>query len=182
MKTILISVVAVLTVIVMAIIGVNSVTANAIAYEEKISESYSNIEIQEKRRADLLPLLADAIKSYNEHEYETLMDVVEARKTPNGGITDETVNEINQIVDVVLEAYPELESNDNYKEFMNESSITENKIAETREAYNKAVTRYNTFTRNPINKFFLDLTGYEKVEYQKLSYDVSEDAPTNLFD
>ena len=64
---------------------------------------------------------------------------------------------------------------------MKESSITENKIAETRNAYNNAVSRYNTYTRHPINKFFLSLTGYEKIEFQKLSYDVSEDAPTNLF-
>lgn len=181
-KTIIIIVAAVLAVILMSVIVVNSVTASAIAHEEKVTEAYSGIKVQEKRRADLLPLLADAIKAYDKHEYETLMDVVEARKAQDGVITDETVNEINQIVDVVLEAYPELKSNENYKEFMKESAITENKIAETREAYNKAVSRYNTYTRNPIKKFFLNMTGYEKVEFQKLSYDVSEDAPTGLFD
>ena len=65
---------------------------------------------------------------------------------------------------------------------MKESAITENKIAETREAYNKTVSRYNTYTKNPINKFFLSLTGYEIEEFQKLDYDVSQDAPKNLFD
>ena len=181
-KTIIIIVAAVLAVILMAVIAINSVTASAIAHEEKVTEAYSDIKVQEKRRADLLPLLADEIKAYDKHEYETLMDVIEARKAQDGVITDETVNEINQIVDVVLEAYPDLKSDENYKEFMKESAITENKIAETREAYNKAVSRYNTYVRNPIKKFFLNMTGYEKVEFQKLSYDVSEDAPTGLFD
>jgi len=181
-KGIVIIIVAVVAAIIMAIVGINSVPANAIAYEEKVTEAQSAIKVQEKRRADLIPNLADAIKAYDQHEYETLMDVVNARKAQDGTISDDTVNEINEIVNVVLENYPQLSSQENYKEFMKESSITENKIAETREAYNKAVSRYNTYTRNPIYKFFLSLTGYERVEFQKLSYDVSEDAPTNLFD
>jgi len=64
---------------------------------------------------------------------------------------------------------------------MNEISTTENKIAETREAYNKNVSRYNTYVLHPIHKFFLSLTGYEVIEFEKLDYNVSEDAPTNLF-
>lgn len=180
-KSILIIVAAIFAVIVMGIVGINSIPANAIAYEEKVTEAQSAIKVQEKRRADLLPNLAEAIKAYDKHEYETLMNVINARKSQDGTISDDTVNEINEIVNVVLENYPQLSSQENYKEFMNESSITENKIAETREAYNKAVSRYNTYTRHPINKFFLSLTGYEKIEFQKLSYDVSEDAPTNLF-
>ena len=181
-KGIVIIIVAVVAAIIMAIVGINSVPANAIAYEEKVTEAQSSIKVQEKRRADLIPNLAYAIKAYDQHEYETLMDVVNARKAQDGTISDDTVNEINEIVNVVLENYPQLSSQENYKEFMKESSITENKIAETREAYNKAVSRYNTYTRTPIYKFFLSLTGYERVEFQKLSYDVSEDAPTNLFD
>lgn len=180
-KGIIITIVAVLAVIVMLIVGINSVPAKAIAYEEKVTEAYSDIKVQEKRRADLLPNLADAIKAYDKHEYETLMNVINARKEQDGSISDEAVNEINNIVKVVLEAYPELKSNENYQEFMKESAITENKIAETRSAYNKSVSRYNTYVRHPIKKFFLNMTGYEIVEFEKLSYDVSEDAPTNLF-
>ena len=110
------------------------------------------------------------------------MGVIEARKAQNEIITDDDINEIKNIINVVLEAYPDLKSNENYKEFIKESTITENKIAETREAYNKTVSRYNTYTRHPIKKFFLNLSGYERIEFEKLSYDVSEDAPTNLFD
>lgn len=181
-KTIAIVIAAILAGIIMIIVGINSVHANAIAYEEKVTDAQSNIKVAEKRRADLLPTLADAIKSYDKHEYNTLMDVINARKAQGGIITDDDVNQINNIIDVVLESYPQLSSEANYKEFMKESSITENNIFEVRKAYNNTVSRYNTYTRNPIRKFFLSITGYERIEFKKLSYDVSEDAPTNLFD
>lgn len=181
-KTVLISIVAVITVILAVIIGVNSVAGSAIAYEEKVTEAKSNIQVAEKRRADLYPTLADAIKAYDKHEAETLLNVVNARKSPDGSLTDANVNEINEIIDIVVEKYPDLESQANYEKFMKESSITENNIRDVRTAYNTAVSRYNTYTKNPLRKFFLSLTGYERVEFEKLSYDVSEDAPTNLFD
>lgn len=181
-KTIVIIIAAIIAAIIAVIVGINSVAGNAIAYEEKITEAKSNIKVAEKRRADLLPDLADAIKAYDKHEYNTLMDVINARKEQNSVITDDDVNEINNIVKVVLENYPQLSSQDNYKEFMKESTITENNILDVRKAYNKTVSRYNTYTRNPIRKFFLSLTDYERIEFEKLSYDVSEDAPTNLFD
>lgn len=181
-KTIVIIIVAIVAAILAVIVGINSVAGTAIAYEEKVTEAESNIKVAEKRRADLYPTLADAIKSYDEHEAETLIDVVNARKSENGAITDENVNEINRMIDIVVEKYPDLKSQDNYKEFMKESSITENNIRDVRTAYNTAVSRYNTYTRHPLHKFFLSLTGYERVEFEKLSYDVSEDVPTNLFD
>lgn len=181
-KTVTIIIVAVVVAILAVIVGINSVAGNAIAYEEKVTEAKSNIKVAEKRRADLYPTLADAIKSYDKHEAETLLNVVNARKAQDGSLTDENVNEINGIIDIVVERYPDLKSQDNYKEFMKESSITENNIRDVRTAYNTAVSRYNTYTRHPIRKFFLSLTGYERLEFEKLSYDVSEDAPTNLFD
>ena len=65
---------------------------------------------------------------------------------------------------------------------MKETAITENKIAEARNSYNKAVSRYNTYVRHPIKNIFLKMTGYEVQDFEKLSYNVSEDAPTDLFD
>lgn len=181
-KTVVIIIAAVVAAILAVIVGVNSVAGNAIAYEEKVTDAQSNIEVAEKRRADLYPTLADAIKAYDKHEYNTLMDVINARKEQGDVITDDDVNEINGMIKLVLENYPQLSSQPNYEKFMKESSMTENNIRDVRIAYNTAVSRYNTYTRHPLRKFFLSLTGYERVEFEKLSYDVSEDAPTNLFD
>lgn len=180
-KETLIIALSVIAVIILAIVAINSVHADAIKYEEMVGEAQSAIKVQEKRRADLYVTLADAIKAYDKHEYETFLAVVNARKEQDETISDESKKEIEKRIDIVLENYPELKSQDNYKEFMKESSITENMIAETREAYNRAVSRYNIYTRNPIKKFFLGITGYETLEFQKLDYDVSSDAPTNLF-
>ena len=177
---IIVSIVSIVAAIALVIVGISHVPATAISYGEKVTEAYSAIKVQEKRRADLLPNLADAVKSYNKHEYETLMDVIKARTEDDGIISDADVNEISGIIKVVVESYPELKSNENYKTYMKEISITENMISETRIAYNSAVTRYNTYVKHPIKKFFLNLTGYEFLEFEKLDYDVSEDAPTNL--
>ena len=74
----------------MFVFGFNSVKNKAISYEEQISTAQSDIKVQEKRRADLIPNLVDCVKQYDKHEYETLMAVVEARGTSS----DNSVNEI----------------------------------------------------------------------------------------
>lgn len=181
-KTVIISIAAVFAVIIMIIVAVFSVQGSAITYEEKVQEAKSQINTQEKRRSDLIPNLVDCVKEYDKYEYQTLLDIVKARTNQDGVISEEAVKEIKENINVVLEKYPDLKSQDNYKLLMTELANTENKITNTRDAYNNAVSRYNIFVRNPINSFFLSLTGYEKVEYPRLNYDVSEDAPTNLFD
>lgn len=179
-KTIILVIVAIIAVVTLIFVGILSVPAKAITLEEYVTQAQSDIKVQEKRRADLWPALAECVKAYDKHEYQTLLDVINAR-TQNGTISDEGINEIKNAINIIIEKYPALESQKNYSELMKEISVTENKIASTRESYNKSVTRYNVYTRNPINKIFLSITGYEKTEFPKLSYDVSENAPTNLF-
>ena len=84
-------------------------------------------------------------------------------------------------ITAVSEAYPELKSNENYKELMNELSITENLIAEYRSNYNKQVKEYNRYIRKFPTRVFLDVLGYEIQNYTYLDYDAPVDAPQNLF-
>ena len=158
----------------MFVFGFNGVKNKAISYEEQISTAQSDIKVQEKRRADLIPNL---VEQYDKHEYETLMSVVEARGTSS----DNSVNEIQTMINAVAEAYPELKSNENYKELMSELTTTENLIANYRSNFNKFVKSYNQYIRQFPNSNILDMLGYEVIEYSYLNYDVSEDAPTNLF-
>ena len=178
MKKTLIIIGIILAVVLLTIFALNSVPNKAISYEEQITTAQSEIKIQEKRRADLIPNLVDCVKEYDKHEYETLMAVVEARGTSS----DSSVQEIQTMINAVAEAYPELKSNENYKELMNELSTTENKIAQVRSNYNEWVSKYNSYTRKFPNKQILSFLGYEVTEYQKLTFDVSSDAPTDLFD
>lgn len=177
-KLILIIIGIILAVSLFAMFALNSVPNKAISHEEQITTAQSEIKIQEKRRADLIPNLVDCVKEYDKHEYETLMAVVEARGTDS----DSSVQEIQTMINAVAEQYPELKSNENYKELMNELSTTENLIANTRTNYNKWVSQYNTHVKKFPNKQILSFLGYEVTEYQKLTFDVSIDAPTNLFD
>ena len=177
-KLTLIIVCIVIAVVLAFIFGFQGVQNKAISFEEQISTAHSEIKVQEKRRADLLPNLVDCVKAYDEHEYQTLMDVINAR----GTISDASVNEIQTMINAVAEAYPDLKSSDNYKELMNELATTENLIANYRSNYNSWVKKYNQHIRKFPNKQILGCLGYEEANYTYLDYNVSSDAPTNLFD
>lgn len=150
----------------------------AINREEQIATAYSNIDVQQKRRADLIPNLVDCVKAYDKHEYETLMAAVSARNMNS----DKQVEEVQTLIAAVAEAYPELKSNSNYKELMNELSITENMIANYRSNYNFQVREYKNYVRKFPNSFLIALSGYEIANYDYLNYNSSADAPTSLFD
>ena len=169
--------VGVIALFLLCVFGTQSYQNKAYRLEEKVLASQADITVQEKRRAELIPNLVDCVKQYDKHEYETLMAVIEAR-----GTNDETAEQIQTMINAVAEAYPELKSNDNYKQLMDELSITENLIANYRENYNKQVESYRRYVRQFPARFFLNMLGYEKQDYQQLNYgDKYSDAPTNLF-
>ena len=165
------------SIIFLILFSFNGVQNKAIVLEEQITTAQSEIKIQEKRRADLIPNLVDCVKAYDEHEYNTLIAVVEAR----GADSDSAVQEIQTMIAAVAEAYPQLQSNTNYQNLMTELAATENLIANTRSNYNKWVTQYNSYIKKFPNRQILNMLGYESGGYEKLNFDVSEDAPTNLF-
>ena len=176
-KITLIMIAIIITTILLGIFVFQGVQNKAISLEEQIYTAQSDIDIQQKRRADLIPNLVDCIKEYDKHEYQTLMDVVNAR----GADSDKSVTEIQTMITAVAEAYPELKSNENYKELMNELAATENLIANYRNNYNKWIKSYNQYVRKFPNKQILNALGYEVMSYTYLEYNVSADAPTNLF-
>lgn len=174
-KVYIIAAAGILTVVLMIFVWIQSIQGKAITYEEQVNTAQSDIKVQEKRRIDLVYNLADCVKQYDKHESETLKAIVDGRGSTGN------IENVSTAITAVTESYPELKSDKNYKTLMNELSITENLIAEYRSNYNKQVKVYKRYVRNPIKKMFLNLTGYEKQEYQYLSYDVSSDAPQNLF-
>lgn len=174
-KVYIIAAAGVLAVVLMIFVWIQSIQGKAITYEEQVNTAQSDIKVQEKRRIDLVYNLADCVKQYDKHESETLKAIVDGRGSTGN------IENVSTAITAVTESYPELKSDKNYKTLMNELSITENLIAEYRSNYNKQVKVYKRYVRNPIKKMFLNLTGYEKQEYQYLSYDVSSDAPQNLF-
>lgn len=174
-KVALIIAAGIVAVILLCVFGVQSSQNRAFALEEQVYTADSDVKVQEKRRVDLVYNLADCVKQYDKHEAETLTAIVEGR-----GSTGDIEN-VTTAITAVFEAYPELKSNENYKELMNELSITENLIAEYRSNYNKQVKEYNRYIRKFPTRVFLDILGYEIQNYTYLDYDAPVDAPQNLF-
>lgn len=165
----------ILAVILLGVFVIQSSQNKAFSLEEQVNSADSDIKVQEKRRVDLVMNLADCVKQYDKHEAETLKSVVERR-----GKTGDIEN-VTTAITAVSEAYPELKSDSNYKELMNELSITENLIAEYRSNYNKQIKEYNRYVRKFPTRAFLSLLGYETQDYTYLDYDAPVDAPQDLF-
>jgi LemA protein len=173
-KVIAISVVAVLAIALMGVFGIQGSQNKAINLEESIQTAQSDIKVQEKRRVDLVYNLADCVKQYDKHEAETLTAIVEGR-----GSTGDIEN-VTTAITAVSEAYPELKSNENYKQLMTELATTENLMAQYRENYNRQVGTYNRYVKGFPARVYLGWCGYERQEYQRLDYNAPVDAPQNL--
>ena len=158
----------------MCIFGIQGSQNKAISLEEQVNTASSDIKVQEKRRVDLVYNLADCVKQYDKHEADTLTAIVDGR-----GSTGDIEN-VTTAISAVSEAYPELKSNENYKQLMNELSMTENLIAEYRSNY-KQIKQYNRYVRKFPTRMFLNMLGYETQEYTYLDYDATSTAPQNLF-
>ena len=161
--------------IILCIFGVQSSQNKAFMLEEQVNTAQSDIKVQEKRRVDLVYNLVDCVKQYDKHEAETLKSIVDGRDSTGN------IDNVTTAITAVSEAYPELKSNDNYKQLMTELSMTENLIAEYRSNYNKQIKEYNRYVRQFPNRLFLSILGYEVQDYSYLDYDAPSDAPQNLF-
>ncbi len=165
----------VIAVILLCVFGVQSSQNKAFSLEEQVNTAQSDIKVQEKRRADLVYNLADCVKQYDQHESETLAAIA-AGRCSSGDIENVTT-----AITAVSEAYPELKSDKNYKQLMDELSMTENLIAEYRSNYNKQIKGYNRYIRKFPTRIFLDMLGYEVQDYTYLGYNAPADAPQSLF-
>src|SRR5689334_22888544 len=117
----------------------------------RVGEAFSQIDVQLKRRADLIPNLVETVKGYAKHEKELFENVTKARSALLSATgTEEKAEANNQLsgtlksLFAIAENYPELKASENFKELQEELSDTENKIAYSRQFYNSNVLDYNT--------------------------------------
>src|SRR5690625_3080621 len=138
-------------IIVLLLIGVYIVSQynSLIKFRNWVKESWSQIDVQLKRRHDLIPNLVNTVKGYAEHEKETLEKVIQARNQLVQGSPQERIEADNQIqgalksIFALQESYPDLKANQNFLKLQEELTSTENKVAYSRQLYNKTVAEYN---------------------------------------
>jgi LemA protein len=118
---------------------------------QAVKNAFANIDVQLKRRHDLIPNLVNTVKGYASHEKDTLERVVNARARATGATTTtdklKAEGELTQALGrllMVAESYPELKANTNFLQLQGELTQTEDKIAYSRQGYNDAATSYNT--------------------------------------
>lgn len=156
-----------------------------VVLKQRIKEALSSIDVQLKRRADLIPNLVETVKGYEKHEKEVFENVTKARSAMvNAGNLKEKAAAENMLsgalksIFAVAEAYPELKASDNFKELQEELTDTENKISYSRQFYNSNVLEYNskikTFPASIIaNKFnFKEEEFFEAADEEKKKVEV----------
>jgi LemA protein len=155
--------------------------------DETVNKAKQNVGVQLQRRSDLIPNLVETVKAFAQHETEVFTAIADARSRLSGAVTSgdlsqmaSATNQMNGALSrllVISEAYPQLQSNANFRALQDELSGTENRVAVARTDYNTAVNDYNT----TIRKFPVNLTakvmGMKAREYFELQTPAAAVAP-----
>ena len=152
----------------------------AISLEETVNTAKSGIDVQLSNRFNKLTEIAECVKQYDSHEYKTLTETIKLRgKNMSGAEFKSTMVAIN----AVAEQYPNLKSQENYKQLMTEIALTENHLAQHKKAYNESVRDYRYHCKKFPTSIFLGWTGYEVQQYEMYAADdsVKDTKPMKLF-
>lgn len=159
-----------------------------IVRRNRAKESWSDIEVQLKRRYDLIPNLVNTVKGYAAHEKDVFEEVTKARSLAIGAKTPEEHGKAENMLTgalrhlfAVAEAYPQLRASENFRELQMELSDTENKIQAARRFYNSTVMDLNTsieqFPTNTVARMF----GFKKEEFFDLEEEAAKESPKVSF-
>jgi LemA protein len=171
----LLVVVGVIVVVVMMVIGIYN---RLVALKNRFENGFAQIEVQLKRRHDLIPNLVETVKGYMGHERETLEAVIQARNQAVGGLQQaagspgdpnamKTLGSAEGVLSGAMgrlmalsESYPDLKASENMKQLTEELTSTENKVSFARQAFNDQVTTYNTYKQSFPAVFFAGMFGH----------------------
>lgn len=177
MKRLRIVLIAVVTAFLFSSCGYNKM----VELDEQVSSQWSQVENVYQRRADLIPNLVNTVKGYAAHEKETLEGVIEARSKATSvnvnadKLTPETLQQFNQAQDglssalsrlmVVVERYPDLKANQNFRDLQAQLEGTENRITVERMKFNQTTQSYNAYIRKFPRVIYAGWFGFDKKSY-----------------
>lgn len=171
MSIILWIIIIILALVVITFIGLYN---HFITLRNRIQNAWSQIDVQLKRRFDLIPNLVETVKGYAKHEKETFKMVTEARNLmnqakdlPQKAEADNMLSGALKSLFAAAEAYPDLKANQNFMQLQEELSGTENKIAYARQFYNDSVLRFNTGIQKFPASIVAGMFGFKEKEFFK---------------
>ncbi len=172
---------AIILFVIIVISGFKKSYNTMVLMDETVSGNWGQVENVYQRRADLIPNLVNTVKGYAEHEKETLMGVIEARSKATSTTIDptnlnaESIQQFQQAQSglssalsrlmVVVEKYPDLKANENFRDLQAQLEGTENRIAVERRNFNESVKSYNAYIRMFPKNIYANMFGFEKKAY-----------------
>jgi LemA protein len=180
-------------------VWVASIYNALVALRNRFKNAFAQIDVQLKRRYDLIPNLVETAKGYLKHERETLEAVIKARNialaaSQSAAANPADANAMKGLVSaetglagalsrlmVVSEQYPDLKANQNMMQLTEELTSTENKISFARQAYNDSVMTYNTKRETFPNVIFAGMFGFQPAELFKIEDPTERNAPKVQF-
>jgi LemA protein len=158
-----------------------------IRYENRIDNAWAQIDVQLKRRADLIPNLMETVRGYMKHERQTMESVTNARAAIMSAKTPQEANNANNMLTgalktlfAVAENYPDLKANQNFLSLQDELTHTEDKIAYSRQHYNDSVLAYNNAIETFPGNFFARRMGRKTREMLQIP-EASREVPKVSF-
>src|SRR6266436_7097561 len=181
--------VLVLLVLVLGLLGwIAGMYNGLVRLRNQLENAWAQIDVQLKRRCDLIPNLVETVKGYAKHESGTLEKVIQAR---NMALAAKTVGERAEAENVlsgtlkslfaVAEAYPDLKANQNFLRLQEELTSTENKIAFSRQFYNDSVMTYNTHIEVFPTNFIATMFNFGRREFFEVKAEDERAAPQVKF-
>ena len=165
-------IIGVVVLIVLIVIYFISMYNSFVKLRNSVKDQWSQIDIQLKRRFDLIPNLVETVKGYATHEEETLQKVIEARNSYQSASSHEDAmkadSELTKSVSklfALAENYPDLKANQNFVSLQNEISSTEEKIAYARQFYSDAVLKYNNSIQVFPGSMVASMFGFKEEKY-----------------
>ena len=162
-------------------------TTGSSRLRNRVENAWAQVDVQLKRRYDLIPNLVETVKGYAAHERETFEAVTAARTRAQAaqgpaeqGAAEGILGQALGRLFAVAEAYPELQADENFRQLQDELAQTENRIAVSRQVYNDTVLTYNTAIQTVPGVFFAGPFGFSKKDFFEVE-DEAREAPRVAF-
>jgi LemA protein len=174
----------ILGILVVVVLLVVSIYNGLVKLRQQVNNAWSQIDVQLKRRHDLIPNLVNTAKGYIKHERETLEAVTKARQqaVDASGVKDQAqaenfLTQTLRSLFAVVEAYPDLKANQNMLALQEELTSTENKISFARQFYNDTVMRFNTRIQTVPANMVAGMFGFNEADFFEIEEPAHREAP-----